>query len=103
MDPQLKKGILELCILQQVSEKDVYGYDLVGKLKEFYKDVDISVYYTILRRLKNSEYVDSYEGKESGGPVRKYYRITEKGNLYLERKKEDWGRLHQITGQLGLG
>lgn len=103
LDTQLKKGFLELCILQEIKRQDIYGYELARHLKKYYQDVDISVFYTVLRRLHKKLLVESYEGDCSGGPVRKYYRITEEGIRYLDQKKEDWNSLYRISGQLGIG
>ena len=80
MNAQMKKGILELIVLNEIEQGDIYGYELVKKLCEYYVDVDISSYYTILRRLHGKAYIECYEGDVSGGPKRKYYSITE---IYL--------------------
>ena len=102
MNAQMKKGILELSVLNEIEQNDIYGYELVRKLCEFYVDVDISSYYTILRRLHKKAYIDCYEGDISGGPKRKYYRITENGKEYLKERKLELQYMNQMNQKLGL-
>ena len=102
MNAQMKKGVLELIVLNEIERNDIYGYELVKKLCEYYVDVDISSYYTILRRLHCKRYVECYEGDISGGPKRKYYRITEHGKKYLKERKPELQYMNQMNRQLGL-
>lgn len=102
MNAQMKKGILELIVLNEIEQNDIYGYELVKKLCEFYVDVDISSYYTILRRLHRKEYIECYEGDISGGPKRKYYSITENGKDYLKERKLELQYMNQMNQKLGL-
>ena len=102
MNAQMKKGILELIVLNEIEQADVYGYELVRKLCNYYVDVDISSYYTILRRLNKKSYIDCYEGEVSGGPKRKYYSITELGKDYLKERKLELQYMNQMNQQLGL-
>ncbi|MBR5596232.1 MAG: PadR family transcriptional regulator [Lachnospiraceae bacterium] len=102
MNGQMKKGILELIVLNEIEQSDVYGYELVKKLCEYYVDVDISAYYTILRRLHKKEYINCYEGVSSGGPKRKYYFITDQGRDYLQERKLELQYMNQMNQQLGL-
>ncbi len=102
MNAQMKKGVLELIVLNEIDQSDIYGYELVKKLCEYYVDVDISAYYTILRRLHKKEYIDCYEGEVSGGPKRKYYSITEVGKDYLQERKWDLQYMNMMNQQLGL-
>ena len=102
MNAQMKKGILELIVLNEIEQNDIYGYELVKKLCDYYVDVDISSYYTILRRLHGKEYIDCYEGDISGGPKRKYYSITEKGKVYLDERKMELQYMNQMNRKLGL-
>ena len=97
MTGQLNKGILELVILRQISHNDMYGYELVKKLREYYVDVDISVYYSILRRLHKKELLQCYEIEESKGPKRKYYHLTDRGKEYFQQKMTESMLLnHQV-------
>lgn len=102
MNTQMKKGILELVVLNEIDKSDIYGYELVKKLCEYYVDVDTSSYYTILRRLHGKEYIQCYEGDISGGPKRKYYSITEDGKKYLLERTMELQYMNQMNQQLGL-
>lgn len=102
MNAQLKKGVLELIVLNEIEQKDIYGYELVKKLCEYYVDVDISSYYTILRRLHKKDYIRCYDGEISGGPKRKYYSITENGKNYLKERKLELQYMNLMNQQLGL-
>ena len=102
MNAQMKKGILELTVLNEIDKSDIYGYELVKRLCEYYVDVDISSYYTILRRLNGKAYIQCYEGEVSGGPQRKYYSITEDGKKYLRERKLELQHMNQMNQQLGL-
>ena len=78
LNTQLKKGVLELCVLSLLKKKDKYGYELIAEIS---KSIEISegTIYPLLRRLKNEGYVETYLEESSEGPPRKYYRLTEKG------------------------
>lgn len=102
MDPQMKRGILEMCILYQFLSGDYYGYDIMEKMKEVFPDAKDSTFYVVLRRLNAEGYTDIYYGKESNGPQRKYYKITEKGKIYLEKSIDNWRQLKTIVEELGI-
>lgn len=103
MDAQMKRGILEMCILYQFLEGDFYGYDIMVKMKSFFPDVNDSSFYVILRRLEANGHTESYEGRESNGPKRKYYRITESGKQYLDGLVTSWNRMKDIVESFGIG
>ncbi len=88
MNIQYKKGVLELCVLALLHQKDRYGYDISEYLS---RQIDISdgTVYPILRKLKGDGLVTTYLSEESGGPPRKYYSLTKLGREeYLAAKKE---------------
>ena len=89
MNTQYKKGVLELCVLSLISKEDRYGYDVSEALS---KHIDISggTVYPILRKLKNDGMVTTYLVEESGGPPRKYYKLTELGRTEFERARDEW-------------
>ena len=91
MNIQFKKGILELCVLVLLSQKDYYGYELVQTIS---KNIDIAegTVYPLLRRLTQEGYFSTYVQESSGGPARKYYRITNKGREYQKILIEEWNR-----------
>ena len=87
---QMRKGILEFCILLILSQKPVYSNDIVLILKEADLVVVEGTLYPLLSRLRRSGLL-SYEWKESkSGPTRKYYLLTEDGRLMLEELKKVW-------------
>jgi PadR family transcriptional regulator PadR len=102
MDSQLKKGILELCILNQIAKNPTYGYPVLKQVITFFPDVSESTVYAILRRLAASKYTEVYIGTESGGPERKYYRITQSGAQYLQVNLRDWEQLCESVEKMLL-
>lgn len=78
MNSQYKKGVLELCILSLLKRQDRYGYEISEYLSQHIEIADGTVY-PILRKLKADGLLTTYLQEESGGPPRKYYRITELG------------------------
>lgn len=102
MDAQLKKGVLELCLLQCLSGEPKYGYDIIQAMRAHFPEVTESTFYAILRRLHREGAAETFQGSESNGPVRKYYRLTELGREQLEQLTEDWRRLQGIMAALGI-
>ncbi len=97
---QMRKGILEFCILSLISEKEMYVSDLIDELKKGKLDVVEGTLYPLLTRLKNGEFL-SYRWEEStGGPPRKYYQITEKGKLFLAELLNTWRELTDSVNQI---
>ena len=89
MNTQLKKGILELCVLAVLDRKDCYGYELVNEIS---KSIEISdgTIYPILRRLNQEGYFTTYLQESQEGPPRKYYKLTELGKSIKEKLLEEW-------------
>lgn len=102
MDAQIKKGVLEMCLLHKLSGKDYYGYPLMREMRNLFPEVSDSTFYAILRRLHKEGRAVVYEGSESGGPTRKYYRITEAGRTDLDAAIDDWRKLKSIVAELGI-
>lgn len=92
MTIQFKKGVLELCVLSMLKQDDQYGYDVASKLSKNIDVADGSIY-LVLRRLKQDDYVTSYLEEASGGPPRKYYVITRKGEQFLDELTSEWNLL----------
>lgn len=100
---QMRKGILEFCILSLINSREMYVSDLIEELKKGKLDVVEGTLYPLLTRLKNAEFL-TYRWEEStGGPPRKYYQITEKGIMFLRELANTWKELtesvEQITGK----
>lgn len=87
---QMRKGILEFCILSVLKDKDCYTSEILEILKEAKLLVVEGTVYPLLTRLKNDELL-SYRWEEStSGPPRKYYRLTEQGNEFLKELAVTW-------------
>ncbi|MDF2655430.1 MAG: PadR family transcriptional regulator [Bacillota bacterium] len=94
MDTQLKKGVLEMCVLIKLSEQDMYGYEIMKLIQEFFPEVYDGSIYAILRRIKGEGYAETYmKDIPSGGPSRKYYRITEEGRTCCNAMIKEWERM----------
>lgn len=90
---QMRKGVLEFCILSILSHKDAYTSDIIDVLKEGKMIVVEGTLYPLLTRLKNAEFL-AYRWEESkSGPPRKYYSITESGKLFLAELNLTWNEL----------
>jgi PadR family transcriptional regulator PadR len=90
---QMRKGVLELCILAIIAEKDAYASDIILRLKEVRLIVVEGTLYPLLTRLKNDG-LTVYRWEESKtGPPRKYHQITGPGMEYLSELKTDWHNL----------
>lgn len=89
LNVQFKKGVLELCVLVILGKKDCYGYELVEKIST---QIDISegTVYPLLRRLKKEGYTTTYLKESTEGPPRKYYQLTNEGDIYLHELLEEW-------------
>ena len=97
---QMRKGILEFCILSLIQQREMYVSDLIESLKKGKLDVVEGTLYPLLTRLKNGEFL-SYRWEEStGGPPRKYYQITDKGKLYLAELLNTWNELTDSVNQI---
>lgn len=89
MNPQLKRGALELCVLSIVRSSDCYGYELVNKISDFMHITEGTVY-PLLKRLKDNGQIKSYIVESSEGPARKYYKITDNGIDSQEKMRHEW-------------
>lgn len=99
MNVQFKKGILEICVLVLLAQKDCYGYELVQKISSKIEIAEGSMY-PLLRRLTKEGYFSTYFQESSGGPARKYYRLTEKGNDYLNEQMRAWKEFSNAVNKL---
>ena len=87
---QMRKGVLELCILSILSQGDAYPTEIIDKLKETKLVVVEGTLYPLLTRLKNTGLL-AYRWEEStSGPPRKYYKLTEIGEQYLKEVQLSW-------------
>lgn len=94
MDVQLKRGLLDVCVLAAIKEKDSYGYQIIKDIKP-YVDISESTLYPILRRLEAMELL-GVRATEHNGRLRKYYHITEMGLKRIEDFKDEWREIMWI-------
>lgn len=87
---QLRKGILELCVLNIISRGEVYTSDMLMELTEAKMMVVEGTLYPLLTRLKNAGYLDYKWVESTSGPPRKYYMLTETGGKFLEELGSTW-------------
>ena len=89
MNTQFKKGVLELVVLQSISQQDKYGYQLTNEVGRVI-DVNEGTIYPLLKRLVNDGYCSTYLERSAEGPARKYYHITAAGKTYLKVITQQW-------------
>lgn len=94
MDIQLKRGLLDVCVLAAIKSKDSYGYKIIKDMKP-YIELSESTLYTILKRLETAKML-TVRTAEHGGRLRKYYHITEAGLQRIEEFKEEWQEILAI-------
>ena len=102
MNPQLKKGVLELCVLHILLDDDSYGYDIIDQLSAN-TDISEGTIYPMLRRFQKEERVKTYLRESSSGPPRKYYSITEEGRKYYEESVREWRELIAAVEEIMKG
>ena len=89
MTAQYKKGVLELCVLSLLHKRECYGYEISEFLSE-HIDISDGTVYPILRKLKADGLLTTYLQEESGGPPRKYYRLTELGRETYRKDRREY-------------
>lgn len=94
MDGQLKRGLLDVCVLAAIKSKDSYGYKIIKDMKP-YIELSGSTLYTILKRLETAGML-TVRTAEHGGRLRKYYHITEAGLQRIEEFKGEWKEILAI-------
>lgn len=94
MDVQLKRGLLEVCVLAAIKHEDSYGYQIIKDMKP-YVDISESTLYPILRRLEAAELLTVHM-VEHNGRLRKYYHITPAGLKRIEVFAQEWNEIMSI-------
>lgn len=94
MDIQLKRGLLDVCVLAAIRGEGSYGYKIIKDMKP-YLELSESTLYTILKRLESAGML-TVRTAEHGGRLRKYYRITETGRRRIEAFKNEWKEMVSI-------
>ena len=94
MDIQLKRGLLDVCVLAAIKNEDSYGYKIIKDLKP-YIELSESTLYTILKRLEGAGML-TVRSAEHQGRLRKYYHITQNGVKRIEEFKDEWKEVISI-------
>ena len=94
MDIQLKRGLLDVCVLTAIKNEDSYGYQIIKEMKP-YLQLSESTLYTILKRLEAANML-TVRSVEHDGRLRKYYHITVSGLNRIEEFKQDWKEILSI-------
>lgn len=94
MDIQMKRGLLDVCVLSAIKNEESYGYRIIKDIKP-YLDISESTLYPILRRLEAAELL-TVRTAEHDGRLRKYYKITKQGLKRIEDFKEEWKEVMSI-------
>lgn len=97
---QMRKGILEFCILLIISKKEIYGSDILKKLKDANLIVVEGTLYPLLSRLKAQKLLSYVWAESKAGPPRKYYTLTEKGKETLSALRDTWKTLYSSIESL---
>jgi len=89
MNSQFKKGIIEICVLKIMEQKDLCGFDVIERLS---KEVPVNenTIYPLLRRLTKQGYFETYKVPSPVGAPKKYYRITDDGEERLDENLKEW-------------
>lgn len=94
---QMRKGILEFCILHIISRGEVYASDMLDELTAAKMIVVEGTLYPLLTRLKNAGLVEYKWVESKSGPPRKYYKLTENGEAFVKSLTETWDELQHST------
>ena len=90
---QMRKGVLEFCILSVIRQGEVYPSDIVDKMKAANLNIFEGTLYPLLTRLKNAEYLTYRWVESNSGPPRKYFVMTDKGLAFYEELEKTWKEL----------
>ncbi|MBU9712178.1 PadR family transcriptional regulator [Evansella tamaricis] len=105
MDKEIMKGSIDILLLSLVSKNDMYGYEITKALKEQSQgtyEMSEGTLYPALKRLEKKEWLNSYWYETEKGR-RKYYRITDKGRIELERKLDNWNKVGNLISKCREG
>ena len=94
MDAQLKRGLLDVCVLAAIRNNDSYGYKIIKDMKP-YLELSESTLYTILKRLESADMLTVHTVEHAGRP-RKYYHINPSGIRRLDEFRDDWDEIMAI-------
>jgi len=97
---QMRKGILEFCILSIIKKSEAYPSDIIEEMKKAGLQILEGTLYPLLTRLKNAELLTYRWEESSAGPPRKYFSLTEKGETFYTELEQTWQELHSTVNFL---
>ncbi len=97
MKAQMRKGVLEMCILSILSAEAMYTSDIIDRLRKSQLVVVEGTLYPLLTRLKNSGFLEYFWMESNYGPPRKYFRITDEGRTFLEGLRQSWTEINEAV------
>lgn len=99
-ETQLLKGVLEGCVLEMIAQEEIYGYELVQKLRQSgFENMVGGTIYPLLQKLEKKGYIRGQIKPSTDGPDRKYFTITRDGEIYLTEFWQEWSSLVEKVGQ----
>ena len=96
---QLKKGVLEMCVLALLSKGDNYAYDIASRMADAVGMGEGTVY-PLMRRMQNDGLVSTYLQESASGPSRKYYKITKAGRSAFDAQRAEWKTFEEAVKKL---
>lgn len=102
MDKEILKGSIDIIILALTSNKDVYGYEITKKIRDYTNtlyEMGEGTLYPALKRLEEKQFLTSYWGEADKGGRRKYYSITNEGKAELEDKLNSWRLINHAINE----
>lgn len=99
MDGQMKRGVLEMCILQVIGQRRRYGYEVMKEITAAFPDVNESTAYAVLRRLRGD---GKLEVSQDAQDRRKYYTLTEAGTKSLAEAVQNWSDMRNAVSRFGI-
>ena len=98
---QVRRGLLELCVLALLDQRPDYGYEVVTRLREAPQlAAGEGTVYPLLRRLRKLGWLDTFWQESDSGPPRQYYELTESGKSHLRLLKSEWAQLGASVEQI---
>src|ERR1700754_4156204 len=97
---QMRKGVLEFCILSVIKQGEAYPSDIIEKMKEAKLDILEGTLYPLLTRLKNAELLTYRWVESNSGPPRKYFLLTDKGHAFYAELEQTWLELSNAVNTL---
>ena len=96
---QLRKGVLELCVLALLSRGDAYGYEIASRLAKGIGMGEGTIY-PLMRRMQADGLVETYLVESPSGPSRKYYRLTASGRTSFQAQQAEWSQFSQAVNEI---